>query len=253
LTKHVLTRPALKTAEVALDGPRAELAVAIREIESAQRAADDASDAVELAQSRLRTAKSGHAVAVAALEEATSPPKTLDQKLKEACSVDEQWEIVDAHNASLRREALTAEDLKRLRQGVDAAADELAIATRGLEVAEARARPTLSALNRAKDRRQKAIHEVVRPEVGRLMGEVQDLVERLGAKRAELSFVANSLINPQEDDRRQATYLLSREFFPEEGGLRSPNDLTRRNAALAALAEFAEAITKDAATPIPRG
>jgi hypothetical protein len=251
LTKHVLTRPTLKTAEVALDGPRAELADAISEIESAQRAADVASEAVELAQSRLRAAKSGHAVAVAALEDATAPPKTLDQKLKGAYSVDEQLDIVDEHNASLIREPLRADDLKRLRQAIDAAADELVIATRWLEVAEARARPTLSALNRAKDRRQRAVYDVARPEVGRLMREAQDLVERLGAKRAELSYVANGLVEPLGGDRRQAFYFLGRQFYPEESSMRSENDLTRRDFAVAAWMQFAESIAKDAATPFP--
>ena len=234
MTKHVLTRPTLKTAEVALDGPRAELADAISEIESAQRAADVASEAVELAQSRLRAAKSGHAVAVAALEDATAPPKTLDQKLKGAYSVDEQLDIVDEHNASLHREPLRADDLKRLRQAIADAADELAIATRGLELAEARARPTLSALNRAKDRRQRAVYEVARPEVGRLMREAQDRVERLGAARTALKFVSWNLIDwtAHSDDRRRVESFFNREMFPEEGGLQTTNDLTRRTAVL---------------------
>ena len=253
MTKHVLTRPALKTAEVALDRPREVLADAISENESAQRAADVASEAVELAQSRLRGAKSGHAVAVAALEDATAPPKTLDQKLKGAYSVDEQLDIVDEHNASLHREPLRADDLKRLRQAIADAADELAIATRGLEVAEAQAWPALSALNRAKDRRQAAIYQMVKPELSRLMREAQDLVERLGAARASLHYVAGNLLDPfaHGDDRRRAKSFLNRPAYPEELGLRSENDQTRRNGALAAWMQFAEAITKDATVPFP--
>jgi hypothetical protein len=244
MTKHV--------AKIVLDGARTELADAISEIESAERAADVASEAVELAQSSLRTAKSGHAVAVAALEEATSPPRTLDQKLKEACSVDEQLEIADAHDASLCREPLTAEDLKRLRQGVDAAADALTIARSGLEVAEARARPTVSALNRAKDRRQQAVYALVKPEVSRLVHEVQAATETLVAKRAALNFVSSALLDPYGDEQRQASFCLIRLApFPEEQGLKTDSDLSKRDASIAAWQEFAAKIAEDAATPFP--
>ena len=86
-----------------------------------------------------------------------------------------------------------------------------------------------------------------------MIGECQDILEQLGAKRAELSYVANSLVNPLEGDRRQAFYFLGRQFFPEESGLRSENDLTRRNAAVTAWQEFAAKIAEDAAAPFPSG
>ena len=235
-----------------IDPARTELAAAIAEVTKADESAKKSQAEVDRAADHLRAMQLAHGRVTAALEEATAPPKTLEEKLKGAYSVDEQLDIVDEHNASLIREPLTAEDLKRLRQAAADAADALTIARRGLEVAEARASPMLSALNRAKNRRQRAVYEVSRPEVGRLMREAQALVEQLGAKRAELSYVANSLVNPLEGDRREASFFLNQHLlWPEEGGLKSGNDLTRRDGALAAWTQFADAITRDATVPFP--
>ena len=88
------------------------------------------------------------------------------------------------------------------------------------------------------------------------MGDAQNLVEQLGAKRTELSYVAGNLIDgmiAHADDRRAADSFLNWHLWPEELGFRSENDLTRRDAALAAWTQFADAITKDAATPFPSG
>jgi chromosome segregation ATPase len=244
-------RTSVKIVESKLDPAREALADAISEIESAQRAADVASEAVELAQSRLRTAKSEHGVAVAALEEATSPPRTLEEKLKDAYSVDEKLEIVDEHNASLLREPLAAEDLRRLRAAADAAADALTIARSGLEVAEARARPTVSALNRAIDRRQRAVYEVTRPEVGRLMDRCEALRVEMIACRAALGFVASSLVNPLENDRRQAYFYLGRGVLDEEMGLVTSADMSLRNETLKSWSKFSQEITVSADTPFP--
>ena len=251
MTKHVLTRPALKTAEVVLDGPREELRLAIAEVEAAEAASAQSQAEVDRASDHLRAMKLAHGRATAALEEATSPPKTLDQKLKEACSVDEQLEIADAHNASLCREPLTADDLKRLREGVAAAADALTIATRGLEVAEARASPTLSALNRAKLRRQRAIYEVARPEVARLMDRCEALRVEMIACRAALGFVASSLVNPRENDRRQAYFYLGSGVLDEEMGLVTSADMSLRNETLKSWSKFSQEITVSADTPFP--
>jgi hypothetical protein len=85
------------------------------------------------------------------------------------------------------------------------------------------------------------------------MRECQNLVEQLGAKRAELSYVANGLVNPLEAERRDASFFLGQHLWPEEGGLKSGNDLTRRIAALAAWQTFTARIEVDASTQFPRG
>jgi hypothetical protein len=171
MTKHL--------TKLVLDGPREELRLAILEVTKAEENAKKSQAEVDRASDHLRAMKLVHARATSALEEATSPPRTLDQKLKEASSVDEKLEIVDAHNASLRMEPLTAEDLKRMRQGVDAAADALTIARNGLEVAEAKAHPAASVLSRARDRRTRAIHALVGPHIAMLMLDVQRKTEEL--------------------------------------------------------------------------
>jgi hypothetical protein len=139
-----------------------------------------------------------------------------------------------------------------LRAAVEAADDAVVVARNAVEVAEAGARPALSALARAKDRRQQAIYALVKPEVSRLVHEVQAATETLIAKRAALNFVSSALLDPYGDERRQASLSLNKGgSFPEEQGLKTDNDLSRRDAAIGQWQLFAEAITKDAGAPIP--
>jgi chromosome segregation ATPase len=242
---------ALKVVESPLEGAREELRVAILEVEQTEAAAAKSQAAVDRASDHLREKESAHVRATSALEEARAPRKSLAEKLANARGEEEHWAVVEEHRAEAGRPAVTAEDLKRLRAAVEAADDDVVAARSALDLAHDQARPTTSALNRAKDRRQRAVYEVARPQVGRLMREAQDLVERLGAKRAELSYVSNSLVNPMEGDRREAFFFLNRPAYPEESGLKSKNDPARRDAALASWAQFAERITQDASAQFP--
>ena len=170
MNKHVLTRPTLKTAAVALDGPRAELADAIGEVEASEAAAKKSQGEVKKAEDHLRAMELANARAMAALEAARVGQLPLADKLAAAHSDSERWDIVEEHEAAAGRPAVTTEDLRRLRADVELADDEVVAARSALSFAREHARPATSALSRAKDRRQKAIHEVVRPEVGRTHG-----------------------------------------------------------------------------------
>jgi hypothetical protein len=241
-----------KHMKIVTDGPREQLRLAILDVEHATASAAKAEAAVVKALSALRTAKTAHAVAEAKLEEATSPPRTLDQKLKEAESVDEMLEIADAHNDSLRREPLTAEDLKRLRSAVEEATDALTVARQALEASEYDARPTVSALNRARDRRTLAVQALVAPHIARLVGDVDLRVQELVAARAALAFVSSNLIDWSSEERRRASFALNdTPAYPEEGGFKIDRDTSKRQAAIEAWQNFAEAITADAAAPFP--
>jgi chromosome segregation ATPase len=244
-------RTPFKIVEPTLDGPREELRLSIIEVEAAEAASAKSRASVSSAEDHLRAMQMAHARATSALEHARAGRRPLADRLEEAASDDERWAISDEYNAADGRPAITAEDLRKMRQEVESADDEVVAARSALDLAHDRARPTTSALNRARNRRQRAVWEVTRPEVGRLMRECQDLVEELSAKRAALNYVANSLVDPFEGDRRAAFHYFGRQLFPEEAGLRSEFDLTRRNAALAAWTQFAENITKDATAPFP--
>jgi hypothetical protein len=243
LTKHV------KIAALS-DGPRVELAEAISEVVGAAASAAKAEAAVAKAEAHLRAAKLAHSKAEDALGEATSPPRTLEQKLREVSSVDEKLEVVDEHNASLRRDPLTAEDLSKARATVRFAGDALTIAQRDLEVAESDARPAASVLRRARDRRTRAIHALVGPHIATLMLDVQRKTEELIAARASLNF-ARSLVDPRSDEQRKATVALNRLSFPCEAGLNTDDDLAKRDAAVVTWSSFSEMIAQDANTPLP--
>jgi hypothetical protein len=132
--------------------------------------------------------------------------------------------------------------------------DDVVAARSALDKLRDLAKAPAYVLSRAPDRRQKAVYAITRREVDQLLAEGQDLVERLGAKRAELRFVSWNLVDPLADGgaiRRQVESFLNREPYPEESGLRTQNDPTRRNAALAAWQRFATAVTTDAAAPVP--
>ena len=249
-------RAPLKIVEPTLDGPREELRLAILEVEAAEAASAKSQALVSSAEAHLRAMQTTHARASVALSEATAPPRSLADRLRDAHTVDEKFDIQDAYNAEMAGggpPAVTVDDIRRLRQEVEAADDEVVAARSALDLAHNRASPTTSALNRAKDRRQKAVYALAQPEVARLIGECQDLVERLGAARASLRYVAGNLLDhySQGDDRRRAESFLCRPAYPEESGLLSENDQTRRNAALAAWTKFAEDIVTDASAPFP--
>jgi hypothetical protein len=246
-------RAPLKIVEPTLDGPREELRLAVLGVEAAEAPSAKMQALVSSAENHLRAMKLAHAHATSALEDARAVQRPLADRLADADSDDARFRIIEDHNASKGRPAITTDDLRRLRQAIEAADDEVVAAQSALDLAHAQARPAASALTRAKERRQHAVYEVSRPEIGRLMCEAQALVERLAAKRAELKYVAWNLLDPYShgDDRRRAEFFLSRQAYPEESGLISENDPTRRNAAIAAWQEFATQIAADATTPCP--
>jgi hypothetical protein len=249
-----MTRPSLKVvADPTLDGPREELRLAILDVEQAEASTAKSRAASDRAADHLRAMELTHVRAEVALEEARAGQRPLAEQLAAACDDDDRFRIVAEHNASTGRPAITADDLRKLRQEVESAADEVVAARSAFDLAQDQARPTTSALSRARARRQRAIYEVSRPEIDRLLREAQDLTERLAATRGALKYVAWNLLDPYShgDDQLRVESFLSRPPHPEESGLRSENDPTRRNAALAGWAQFAEAINKDANAPFP--
>jgi hypothetical protein len=241
LTKHV--EPA-----------RAALAAAILEVAKAEAAAVKSDAAITKASLLLRQAEEDRASAATALEFARAPRRRMpvDQS---GMSQDELWELAEEVNVQDDRPAPSGDDLRKMRQALEAADDDVAAARPALDIVRDQARPATSALNRAKDARQRAVYAVSQPEISRLISEAQDLVERLGAVRAALGFVVRHLVDglAHGDDRRRAESFLNRPAYPEESGLWSENDQTRRNAALAAWTQFAAKIAEDAATPFPTG
>jgi hypothetical protein len=247
-------KPNLKeiTEHTPLTPTRNDLASAILEVEAAEAASAKSQAEVDKAADHLRAMKSAHSQAEDALSEVTSPPRLLQDKLGEAFDVDDQMRIAEGHYNAPPRAPVTASDLAKLRAAVVSTDDEVVAAQSALDLAHDRAGPAASASRRAQGRRREAVCEVTRPEIGRLMLEAQALTELLIAKRAEIKFVSSSLLDPYGNDQRQATIFLTRFSFPSEQGLLTEDDLTKRNAAVSAWTQFADAIATDASAPFPK-
>ena len=231
-----MSRAVLKVVESPLDGAREDLRLAIMEVEQAEVVAAKGQAEVDKASAHLRAMKLAHGRAEDSLSEVTRPPRTLQDKLREAFDVDDQMRIAEEHYNAPPLAPVTASDLAKLRAAVQSTGDEVIAAQSALEMAQHRAGPAASVLNRAKDRRQRAVSEVVRPQVTRLVAECQGIIELLLAKRAELNLVSSSLVDSYADERRRAfNFLNCMLAFPRRGGLRTEDDLTKRNAALAAV------------------
>ena len=247
-----MSRALKVAAELTLTPAREELRFAILEVEAAEATAAKATAAVEVASDQMRIARLAYSKAEDAFSEVTSPPRSLQDKLREAFDVDDQMRIAEEHYNAPPRAPVTASALAKLRAAVESAGDDVTAAELFLDAVRAQAAPKTSALNRAKARRQQAIYEVVRPEVSRLTSEVEAATETLVAKRAALNFVSSELIDWSWDERRQAAFCLTRVApFPEEQGLRTDSDLSKRDAAIASWQGFAEAITQDARAQFP--
>jgi|ERR1700722_5322404 hypothetical protein len=133
-------------------------------------------------RSQLREKERAHFTATSTLEEAKAPRKTLDEMLAAARGEEEKWAAIEEHMAEAGRPPITVEELRKLRQAVATADDEVVAARSALDLARDQAGRPIAALSRAKDRRTRAVQEVVRPEVGRLMREVQAAIETLQAR-----------------------------------------------------------------------
>ena len=224
------------TSEMAVVDPRDELAGAIKEHDAAEAEAAKAQTAIDRASLRLNAAEEAHELAVAVLETAREGQAA---RLVEAASSD--------------KAPPTGDGRRNARLAVETASDDVVAARTALDKLRDLAKGPSYALSRARDRRQKAVNAVARPEICRLLAEAQDLVERLGAKLAELRFTSWNLLDSVNDavNRRQVDFFLSREPYPEENGLLTKNDPTRRNTAIVAWQKFAAEIVKDAAVSVP--
>jgi chromosome segregation ATPase len=228
---------------------RQELRDAIADFEQAARTANAANEAVELAAGRLRATERAHVSATSALEEARAPRRSFAE-LSAGLSESEMWELSDTLKAAYARPPVSVDELRKLRAEAETAEDELIAARMVLDSSRDAAAPTASALARATDRRKRAVFNLVRPEIPRLMGECQDLIEGLSAARAALRAAAK-LLDPYDDTQREVVSFFSRPLLPEEMQISSDNNLDRRNSALAAWAHFGERITQDAGAEFP--
>ena len=247
-------KPNLKIVTPELTPAREQLRLVILEVEAAEAASAKSQAAVDKAADHLRAMRLAHSKAEDSLSEVTSPPRSLQDKLREAFDVDDQMRIAEEHYNAPPRVPVTAGDLAKLRAAVQSTGDDVVAAQSALDLEQHRAGPAASAFRRAQGRRQEAVCGVTRPEIGRLMHEAQALTELLIAKRAELNFVANgSLTDSYSNDRRQASMFLTRFSFPSEQGLRTEDDLTKRNVAIAQWQAFAQRIETDASAEFPTG
>ena len=219
---------------------RAALALAIKDAFAADAVAAKARDAVTSATTRLREAERDLETARAALEAACGVQRPLAERLAAAGSDDERWQLIDEHNVSKGRPAVTADELREARALVLDSEDRVIVARSELDQLQSVATSATAAANRANDRRQKAISEMMRPEAIRLMGKVRGLTHQLGEARLALRFIGDNLTDPfLADERRQISRMLDRalgSMFPEEFGFKA-----EPSASLAAWKTFAGA------------
>jgi len=228
---------------------RSVLTLSIRDADAAQRNAAKAREAVTAASTMLNEAERDLAAARGALEQARAPQRPLAERLAEAGSDDERQQLVDEHNAATARPAVTVDDLREARVLVLDAEDRVVVARSDLERLQSAATSATAAANRADDRRQKAINEVVRPECDRLMQAAERLTKEFAEVRLALRFIGANLADGYSDERRQIQRMLDRDLaslFPEEFGFKADP-----SAALAAWRGFASAIPLDGSTPFP--
>jgi len=128
---------------------------------------------------------------------------------------------MDEQTALKERPAVTADELREARALVLDAEDRVIVARWALEQLQSAATSATAAANRANDRRQKAVNEVVRPEAIRLMERVQGLTRELADARLSLRFVSANLVDGTGDERRQISRMLDLDLsslLPEEFG-----------------------------------
>jgi hypothetical protein len=117
--------------------------------------------------------------------------------------------------------AATPDDLREARALVLDSEDRVIVARSELEQLQAPATSATAAANRANERRQRAINEVVRPECARLLQAAERLTKELGEARLALRFVGNNLVDGSGDERRQIRRMLDLDLgsmFLEEFG-----------------------------------
>ena len=220
---------------------RAALALAIKDAAAANAVAEKARDAVTAASATLRDAEHDQQAARTALERARGVQKPISELLAEARSDDERWQLVDEQNASKGRQPVTVAVLREARILALDTEDGVYAARAAYEQLQESATSATAAANRANDRRQKAVNEVMRPEAIRLMERVQGLTRDLGEARLVLRFAGANFVN-DGDERRQISRMLDlnlSSLFPEEFGFKA-----EPSAALAAWKAFAEAVPR---------
>jgi hypothetical protein len=228
---------------------RAVLALAIKDADAAQGDAAKAREAVLMASATLRDAEHDQQAARTALERARGVQKPIAELLADAASDDERWQLMDEQTALKERPAVTADELREARALVLDSEDRVIVARSELEQVQLASTSATAMADRANDRRQRAINEVVRPECPRLLQTVERLTKELREARLALKFVGGNLVDGSGDERRQIYRILDLDMaslFPEEFGFKS-----EPSAALAAWKAFAEAVARDSSTPFP--
>jgi hypothetical protein len=229
---------------------RAALSAAVKDAAAANAVAEKARDAVTAASTNLSQAERDLAAARTAVEEARGVQRPLADLLADAGSDEERWQLIDEQNISKGRPAVTADELREARALVLDSEDRVIVARSELEQLQAPATSATAAANRANERRQKAVNELVRPECARLLQTAERLTAELGEARLALRFVGDNLTAPYVgEERREIRRHLNQDMlqlFPAEYGI-----TCEPSAALAAWKAFAEAVSHDASTPFP--
>jgi hypothetical protein len=155
------------------------------------------------AASKLNEAERDLKAARTALEEARDGQRPIAERLAEAGSDEERWQLIDEQSAPKEREAVTVADLREARVLVLDAEDGVIVARSALEQLQQSSTAATAMANRANNRRQKAINEVVRRECARLMQAAERLTRELADARLSLRFVSANLVDGMGDERRQ--------------------------------------------------
>jgi hypothetical protein len=170
---------------------------------AANAVAVKARDAIVAAASKLNEAERDLKAARTALEEARDGQRPIAERLAEAGSDEERWQLIDEQSAPKEREAVTVADLREARVLVLDAEDGVIVARSALEQLQQSSTAATAMANRANNRRQKAINEVVRRECARLMQAAERLTRELADARLSLRFVSANLVDGMGDERRQ--------------------------------------------------
>jgi hypothetical protein len=239
----------LKIVEPSSHGPREELRLAIAAVEQAEAVDAKSRSAMAKALDHLRATEAAHAHAKATLEDARSVQRPLADRLAEAGSDDERFALVEEHNASIGRPAVTAEDLRKARILLLDAEDGVTAARSTLEQLRGPAVQATAMANRSRDRRKRAIYAVLGPEVPRLLQAAEQLAKELGEARLSLRYISGNLVDSYGDERREIDRFLNRDIgqlFPEENGFKA-----EPSKSLAAWTAFSETIARDPDAPFP--
>ena len=248
-----MSRAVLKAVKSPHDGAREDLQLAIIAVEQAEVVAAKGHAEVDKASAHLRAMKLAHGRAEDSLSEVTRPPRTLQDKLREAFDVDDQMRIAEEHYNAPPLAPVTASDLAKLRAAVQSAGDEVIAAQSALEMAQHRAGPAASVLNRARMRRHPRCLRSREAPGRALDARCPDL--RRAADCCPRASLTSSVSSHRRFVRGRTAAgdhcSLGALAFPSEQGFRTEDDLTKCNAAIAQWQAFAQRIETDASAEFP--